>query len=105
MTQVTDLRKFTGFRAITVLCLVILYTPLIVVAIYSFNASSSITNWGGWSLNWYMDVFTGPESGKFEQAAINSLVIAICAASIATMIALAAAVAMTRGGSFRGKVT
>lgn len=102
--KIADLRTFTGFRAITLLCLVILYAPLIVVAIYSFNASSSITNWGGWSLNWYIEVFTGPEAPKFKQATLNSFIIAICAASMATIIALVTAIAMTRAGQFRGKI-
>ncbi|WP_432456136.1 MULTISPECIES: ABC transporter permease [unclassified Agarivorans] len=104
MKGMTDLKRFAGFREITLVCLVILYAPLVIVAIYSFNASPSITNWGGVSLNWYREVFTGPEAPKFKMAAINSIVIAICAASVATMIALAAAVAMTRAGKFRGKI-
>ncbi len=103
MARKIDLRHFTGFRAITLLCLVVLYTPLIVVAVYSFNASASITNWGGWSLKWYLDVFTGPEAGKFRAATVNSLLIAVAASITATMIATAAAVAMHRAGRFRAK--
>ena len=81
-----DLRRFTGFQAITWLCLFILYAPLVIVAIYSFNASTSITRWGGFSLEWYVDVFTGVDAPKFRAAATNSFVIAI------------------RAGRFRGKV-
>jgi spermidine/putrescine transport system permease protein len=54
-----DVRHYTGFLAITVFCLIVLYAPLAVVTAYSFNASSSITQWGGFSLKWYADVFTG----------------------------------------------
>lgn len=96
-----DLKSYRGFKAITLLCLVILYAPLVVVTVYSFNASQSLTNWEGLSLRWYVDVFTGPESGKFKTAAKNSFVIAIIAASTATAIATLAATAMVRGGSFR----
>ena len=103
MASKIDVKRFTGFRGITIFCLIILYAPLIIVGIYSFNASASITNWGGFSFTWYIDVFTGPESLKYQKAAINSLLIAIGAASIATMIALAASVAMTRAGRFQGK--
>ncbi|WP_289034093.1 ABC transporter permease [uncultured Roseibium sp.] len=103
MASATDLRRFPGFLAITLTCLVVLYAPLIVVAVYSFNASTSITNWGGFSLTWYVDVFTGPDAPKFQRAAINSLIIAVCAAVAATSIATAAAVAMTRAGRFKGK--
>ncbi|MDU8925836.1 ABC transporter permease [Alisedimentitalea sp. MJ-SS2] len=96
-----DVRSYKGFRAITLLCLVILYAPLVVVTIYSFNASKSITVWEGLSLQWYADVFTGPESGKFKLAARNSFVIAIIAATVSTTIATLAATAIIRGGRFR----
>ena len=103
MSGTTDLRRYPGFGAITALCLVILYAPLIVVAIYSFNASPSITNWQGVSFRWYADVFTGPESAKFKAAAVNSLVIAVAAATVATVVATLAATAVLRSGSFRGR--
>lgn len=101
MSANTDVRSYPGFRAMTFLCLVILYAPLIVVTVYSFNASRSLTVWEGLSLRWYVDVFVGPESGKFKQAAINSFSIAFIAATTATAIATAAATAIVRGGAFR----
>lgn len=101
MSANTDVRSYPGFRAMTFLCLVILYAPLIVVTVYSFNASRSLTVWEGLSLRWYLDVFVGPESGKFKQAAINSFSIALIAATTATAIATAAATAIVRGGTFR----
>jgi spermidine/putrescine transport system permease protein len=96
-------RHYPGFLAITLVCLLVLYLPLTVVAVYSFNGSTSITTWGGFSLRWYADVFTGPEASRFGQAAWNSLTIAIIAATVSTMIAKAAALAMIRSGRFRGK--
>ncbi|UWQ91380.1 ABC transporter permease [Rhodobacteraceae bacterium M382] len=96
-----DIKSYAGFKPITLLCLVILYAPLVVVTIYSFNASKSITVWEGLSLRWYADVFVGPESEKFKLAARNSFVIAIIAATVSTSIATLAATAMVRGGRFR----
>ncbi len=96
-------RHYPGFLAITILCLVVLYAPLLVIMAYSFNGSTSITTWGGFSLHWYVDVFTGAEAARFGQAAWNSLTIAVIAATASTAIATAAAVAMIRGGVFRGK--
>lgn len=96
-------RHYPGFLAITLGCLIVLYAPLAVVTVYSFNDSPSITQWGGLSLRWYVDVFTGPESARFGAAAWNSLTIAFLAATTATAIATAAALAMIRGGPFRGK--
>ncbi len=97
----SDIKAYPGFFHITILCLVILYAPLIVVTVYSFNASKSITIWEGFSLTWYADVFVGPESAKFKQAAWNSFTIAIMAATVSTAIATSAATAIIRGGKFR----
>lgn len=96
-----DLRAYPGFGAITLVCLAVLYAPLVIVAAYSFNASPSITNWEGLSLRWYAEVFTGPESGKFKLAARNSFVVAVVAATASTLIATLAATAIMRSGAFR----
>ncbi|MDG2475328.1 MAG: ABC transporter permease [Paracoccaceae bacterium] len=98
-----DLRYFTGFLPLTLLCLFLLYAPLIVVMVYSFNDSNSITRWDTVSLRWYYDVFYGLEAPKFKAAAINSISIAIMAATSATIIATLAATAMLRAGRFKGK--
>jgi len=98
-----DLKSYKSFLPITIICLVILYAPLVIVMIYSFNDSRSITNWEGLSLRWYWDVFYGPEAGKFKLAAWNSFTIAIIAATISTSIATAASLGMIRGGAFKGR--
>ncbi len=79
----------------------ILYAPLVIVTIYSFNDSKSIITWQGFSLRWYFDMFTGPESAKFKVAASNSFIIAIVSATVATTIATLAATAIVRGGAAR----
>ncbi len=99
----SSFRRYPGFFPITILCLTLLYGPLIIVMVYSFNDSTSITTWGGFSLRWYEEVFFGLESAKFQAAAWNSLTIAIMAATTATVMATAAAIAMVRGGAFVGK--
>ena len=71
--------------------------------IYSFNDSNSITRWDTVSLRWYYDLFYGVDAPKFKTAAINSVSIAIMAATSATIIATMAATAMLRAGRFRGK--
>ncbi len=96
-----DIQAFPGFKPITLLCLIVLYAPLVIVTVYSFNASASLTNWEGISLRWYADVFSGPESEKFKIAARNSFIIAIIAATTSTAIATLAATAMVRGGAFK----
>ncbi|MEZ5931656.1 MAG: ABC transporter permease [Alphaproteobacteria bacterium] len=103
MAAPSELKRYPGFWPITILCLVLLYAPLLVVMAYSFNDSASITRWGGFSLRWYEDVFWGLESEKFKDAAWASVTIALLAGITSTVIATAAAIAMTRGGQFRGK--
>ena len=98
-----DLRSYPGFGPVAVLCLTVLYAPMIVVMVYSFNDSKSITIWGGFSLRWYVDVFTGLEAPRFAAAAWNSITIALIAGSVSTVIAVAAALAMLRGGAFRAR--
>ena len=48
MASRTDMRRYAGFGLTTALCLTILYVPLAVIAVYSFNDSRSITNWESW---------------------------------------------------------
>ena len=81
----------------------LLYGPLIVVTVYSFNDSTSITRWGGVSLRWYHEVFYGVEAAKFKKAALNSLGIAVMASLTATVVATAAALGMVRSSHWRGK--
>jgi spermidine/putrescine transport system permease protein len=100
MRRQGDVRYYQGFFTITLICIFILYAPLIVVTVYSFNASPSITVWEGVSLRWYADIFYGPESAKFKKAALNSFSIALFAATSATIIATTAATAIVRGGTF-----
>ncbi len=98
-----SVRRYPGFVFIAAACLILLYAPLIIVMIYSFNDSSSITNWGGFSLRWYEDVFFGVEASKYKTAAWNSVSIALIAATASTVIATSAAVGMIRSGNWKGK--
>ena len=102
-TDAHSVKRYPGFHLITGICLLLLYAPLLIVMIYSFNDSQSITRWDGFSLGWYEEVFFGIEAEKFKTAAWNSITIAIMAAITATVIATAAAIGMIRTGEWRGK--
>ncbi len=73
---------------------------MLVIAVYSFNSIRSITTWGGFSVAWYVKAFSNP---TIQSATANSLIIALGAATTATTLALAAAMAMSRGRAFKGK--
>src|SRR5436190_6989922 len=48
------LRKASSFNlGAIVLGLGFLYLPILILVIYSFNASRLVTVWGGWSTRWY----------------------------------------------------
>jgi putrescine transport system permease protein len=84
-----------------VLGLAFLYLPILILVIYSFNASRLVTVWGGWSLRWYREFFN---DGAMIEAAWMSLRVAATAATIATLLGTLAAVALSRGESFKGRV-
>ena len=92
--------RYRGFGTMTALCLAFLYGPLVGVAVYSFNASRSISQWGGFSLDWYARALTNP---VLRDAAFNSLVVAMSAASLATILATLAALGLGRGAPLRGQ--
>ncbi len=92
------LYHYPGFGFVTLLCMVILYAPMLVVAIYSFNAIRSITTWGGFSIAWYLKAVGNP---VIQAAALNSLTVALAAASTATVMATGAAIALVRGRALR----
>ena len=62
--------KKTGFRFSYLfmgLVLVIMYLPILLLVIYSFNESKISSVWGGFSLKWYRDLFRD-ECGSGDQA-------------------------------------
>ncbi len=77
-----------------------LYFPIVILVAYSFNASRFAMIWQGFSLRWYAKVLS---NGDIQAAAINSLIVAVSATVLATSIALAAALALARGGDFRAR--
>ena len=80
--------------------LAFLYLPIVILVIYSFNASRLVTVWGGWSLRWYSEFFN---DRAMLEAAWMSLRVAMASATIATLLGTLAAVALSRGERFRGR--
>ncbi len=83
-----------------VLGLAFLYLPIVILVIYSFNASRLVTVWGGWSLRWYFEFFN---DRAMLEAAWMSLRVAIASASSATLLGTLAAVALSRAERFKGR--
>ena len=87
-------------RSVLIAGLIFLYLPLLVVMIYSFNASRLVTVWTGFSTTWYGELFA---DRQILAAAGNSLIVAVLSASLATVIGTSAGLAFARFGSFRGR--
>ena len=68
-----------------------LYLPLAVVAIFSVNASKYSLDWKGFTLEWYERLWN---NSSLMEAAVNSLIIAASAATLATVLGTAAAFAL-----------
>jgi putrescine transport system permease protein len=77
-----------------------LYLPIVILVIYSFNASRLVTVWGGWSLRWYGEFFN---DGAMLDAAWMSIRVAAASATLATVLGTLSAVALSRGERFRGR--
>lgn len=95
-----DVRRQTGFNTIALACFVMLYLPIILLVIYSFNAGTSIAIWEGFSWRWYVSAW---DNEAVKSATFRSLTIAFTASIIATTAAVLAALATTRTRPWRGQ--
>jgi putrescine transport system permease protein len=96
------MRRASAFNVVSVvLGLAFLYLPIVILVIYSFNASRLVTVWGGWSTRWYGELFN---NAAMLDAAWVTLRIALVSATAATVLGTLAALALVRGGRFRGRV-
>jgi len=78
-----------------------LYLPIVVLVIYSFNASRLVAVWGGWSTRWYAELLN---DRPLLDAASISIRLALTSATLATILGTMAALALVRFGRFRGRL-
>jgi spermidine/putrescine transport system permease protein len=88
-------------RGHTVLVYLFLYVPILIVVIFSFNATNRrVTQWEGFSLRWYESVL---HDTVVQAALFNSFRVAIATAIIATVVGTMAALGLGRAPRwFRG---
>ncbi|XDZ67081.1 ABC transporter permease [Alphaproteobacteria bacterium LSUCC0684] len=89
-----------GFKQIALICFFALYAPILLLVFYSFNAGSNLMLWEGFSLRWYIEA---SENQLVQEAAMRSVIIAICASVISTFLATMAALGTTRTQPFKGQ--
>jgi putrescine transport system permease protein len=96
------MRRASWFNIVSVaLGLAFLYLPIVVLVIYSFNASRLVGIWGGWSTRWYAALLA--DQDMLDSAWI-SLRIGALSATAATVLGTLGAIALVRGGRFRSRV-
>ena len=81
-----------------VLGLAFLYLPIAILVAASFNDSRLLTVWTRPSLRWYAALL---HDQALIDAALRSLLVATCAATLATAVGAAAGIALARLGRFR----
>ena len=74
------------------LLLVMLYAPIAIIAIFSFTESKVLGNWTGFSTKLYTSLFTGGVHHSLLNAIENTLIIALVAATISTVLGSIAAI-------------
>ena len=80
-------------KVYTALVLLFLFPPIIILPVFSFNASKSLSVFSGFSLYWYRELFRDTETLK---AVRNTLLLAVSSSLIATVMGTAAAVGIHR---------
>ena len=63
--------------------LLFLYAPILVMILFSFNKGDTRTNFTGLSFQWYTKMF---QNDALIEALLNTLVVALCASVIATIL-------------------
>ena len=88
------MRRCSIFSSLTAMgVFVILYLPMLSVAMFSVNSSKMGLSWGGFTLDWYRQLF---HDEFILRAALNTLVLAVVSTAISTVIGTMLAIGMFR---------
>lgn len=80
--------------------LAFIYLPMLILVLYSFNASRLVTVWGGWSVKWYVGLL---DNTQLMNSVMRSLEIACYTAIAAVALGTMAAFVLTRVTHFKGR--
>ena len=94
------MKRWSFSNLILVLGLLFIYLPMVILVVYSFNASRLVTVWGGWSLKWYAGLL---DNSQLMGAVMRSLEVAAYTAIAAVALGTMAAFVLTRIPVFRGR--
>ena len=94
------MKRFRFSSLMLVLGLIFIYLPMLILVIYSFNASKLVTVWGGWSVKWYVGLL---DNSQLMGSVLRSLEIACYTAVAAVALGTLAAFVLTRITHFKGR--
>ncbi|OII57612.1 putrescine ABC transporter permease PotI [Pseudomonas putida] len=94
------MKRFSFSKLMLVLGLLFIYLPMLILVIYSFNASKLVTVWGGWSVKWYVGLL---DNNQLMGSVMRSLEIACYTAVAAVALGTLAAFVLTRVTRFKGR--
>lgn len=94
------MKRFSFSKLMLVVGLVFIYLPMLILVIYSFNASKLVTVWGGWSVKWYVGLL---DNSQLMGSVMRSLEIACYTAIAAVALGTLAAFVLTRVTRFKGR--
>ncbi|MEO1493841.1 MAG: ABC transporter permease [Pseudomonadota bacterium] len=77
-----------------------LYLPIVILVVYSFNASKLVTVWGGFSTQWYVSLWSN--QGLMDAVWV-SLKVAVVASTLATILGVMAGFSLARVPRFLGR--
>ncbi|MCL2880673.1 MAG: ABC transporter permease [Treponema sp.] len=87
------MKKRKSFPVYLAVILVIMYLPIMLVILYSFNDSKISSLWTGFTFSWYRELFM--DRSMFS-ALLNSVILALLASSAAAIIGTLGASGMAR---------
>ncbi|HCN46342.1 MAG TPA: putrescine ABC transporter permease PotI [Pseudomonas sp.] len=94
------MKRFGFSKLMLILGLLFIYLPMLILVIYSFNASKLVTVWGGWSIKWYVGLL---DNTQLMGSVMRSLEIACYTAIAAVALGTLAAFVLTRVTRFKGR--
>ncbi|WKV86637.1 ABC transporter permease subunit [Pseudomonas sp. B24_DOA] len=94
------MKRFNFSRFMLIFGLMFIYLPMLILVIYSFNASKLVTVWGGWSIKWYVGLL---DNTQLMGSVLRSLEIACYTAIAAVALGTLAAFVLTRVTRFKGR--
>lgn len=86
------MRRHYGSQLYLWLLLLVLYAPIALIAVFSFTKSKILGNWTGFSMDLYVNLFTGKADAGLNSAIWYTVVIALIAAVCSTILGTLAAI-------------